>query len=227
MIRTIIFDLDNTLIDFWKFKTKSVDAAINAMIKAGLKIKKRDAMKIIHNLYRIYGMEYKYLFQELLKRVRGKIDYRILGHALVAYRKTRGNLLVSYRGVKPTLRKLKEQGYKLAIISDAPKLKAWVRLVSMGIDEFFDVVITFDDTGKRKPNNLPFRKTLKKMRIKPEEALMVGDSIKRDIIGARTLGIKTVFAKYGYRGKQKNKTRPFDFEIERIEDLLEVLGNLK
>src|SRR3989338_7310100 len=104
MIKTIIFDLDNTLIDFWKFKTRSVDAAINAMIKAGLKIKKGDAMKIIHNLYRGYGMEYKYLFQELLKRVRGKIDYRILGHALVAYRKTRGNLLVSYRGVKPTLR---------------------------------------------------------------------------------------------------------------------------
>jgi putative hydrolase of the HAD superfamily len=227
MIRTIIFDLDNTLIDFWKFKTKSVDAAINAMIKAGLKMKKGDAMKIIHNLYRRYGMEYKYLFQELLKKSKGRVDYRILSHALVAYRKTRGNLLVSYKGVKPTLRKLKKQGYKLAIISDAPKLKAWIRLVSMGIDEFFDAVITFDDTGKRKPNNLPFRKTLEKMRIKPHEALMVGDSIKRDMIGAKAMGIKTVFAKYGYIGKPRSRIKEADFEIERIEDLFKVLGRLK
>lgn len=227
MIKTIIFDLDNTLIDFWKFKTKSVDAAINAMIKAGLRIKKRDAMRIIHNSYKKYGMEYKYVFQGLLKKSKSGIDYRILSHALVAYRRTRGNLLVSYKGVKPTLRKLKEQGYKLAIISDAPKLKAWIRLVSMGIDEFFDVVITFDDTGKRKPHNLPFKRTLKKLRIKPSEALMVGDSITRDMIGAKALGIKTVFAKYGYIGKPKRKIKQADFEIERIEDLLGVVKELK
>lgn len=228
MIKAIIFDLDNTLIDFWTFKTKSVDAAVNAMIKAGLKVKKRDAMKIIRQFYKKHGMEYKYLFQELLEKVNGKIDWRILSYALVAYRKTRGNLLVPYGGVKPTLSILKRRGYKLAVISDAPRIKAWVRLVSMGIDDYFDVVITFEDTGKTKPHSLPFRKTLDKLAVKPSEVLMIGDNLERDIRGAKALGIKTAFAKYGnIRKVNKNLHSKSDFELSKIEDLFYVLKKLE
>lgn len=232
MIKAIIFDLDNTLIDFWNFKSKSVDAAVNAMINAGLNIRKSRARKMIHQLYKQYGMEYQYIFQELLKKVKGRVDYRILSHGLVAYRKTRGNLLVPYEGVKPTLAALKEKGYKLAVISDAPRLKAWIRLASMNIDSFFNIVITFDDTKQRKPHYLPFKKALKKLRIKPHEALMVGDNLKRDIIGAKTLGMKTVFAKYGYIGKPgkskkaKKQAKQADFEINKIEELLKVMEKL-
>ncbi len=223
MIKAIIFDLDNTLIDFWAFKTKSVDAAVNAMIKAGLDVSKKKAMKIIRLLYKKHGMEYKYIFQELLKKTTGKIDYKILSHALVSYRKTRGNLLVSYRGVKPTLAALKKKGYKLAIISDAPKIKAWVRLVSMNIENFFDVVITFDDTNQKKPHFMPFKKALQKLEIKPIECLMVGDNIKRDVIGAKAVGMKTVFAKYGYMGKFKKRRMHADFEISKVEDILKIV----
>lgn len=226
MIKAIIFDLDNTLIDFWNFKIKSVDAAIDAMINAGLNVKKSKAKEIIHELYKKYGMEYKYIFQELLKRVKGKVDVKILSHGLVAYRRTRGNLLVPYKGVKPTLQALKKQGYRLAILSDAPRLKAWVRLVSMQIDKFFDVVITFEDTKQKKPHYLPFRNALKKLRLKSEEVLMVGENIKKDIIGARKLGIKTVFAKYGCIKKPKIKVKT-DFEINKIEELLNVVKKLE
>jgi len=44
----------------------------------------------------------------------------------------------------------------------------------MGMDSFFDAVITFDDTGKTKPDEAPFRAALKKLGVKPEEAVMVG-----------------------------------------------------
>lgn len=221
MIKAVIFDLDNTLVDFWAFKTKSVDSAIKAMIKAGLKINKKKAMRIISRFYKRHGMEYKYIFQEMLEEAYGRVDWRILAHGLVAYRKTRGNLLSSYKGVKPTLKKLKQKGYKLAIISDAPRLKAWVRLASMGIAEMFDAVVTFDDTGKRKPHSLPFKLVLKKLEIKPKESVMVGDNAKRDITGARKAGMKTVFARYGCAGRIK-KTNA-DFEILKIEDLLDVI----
>jgi putative hydrolase of the HAD superfamily len=227
MIKAIIFDLDNTLINFWKFKTKSVDAAINAMINAGLGSNKGDARRIIQGLYEKRGMEYKYIFQELLREVEGKIDYRILSHGLVAYRRTRGNLLVPYKGVKPTLVALKRNGYKLAIISDAPRIKAWTRLVSMEIDNLFDVVVVFEDTGKTKPHSLPFSKAIKKLKVKPSQVLMVGDNIKRDIQGAKRLGMKTAFARYGDVGVNKNLKSNADFELDRIEELLNVVKKTK
>ena len=51
MIKAILFDIDNTLIDFMKMKEKSCEAAVEAMISKGLKMKKQEAMKEIYSIY--------------------------------------------------------------------------------------------------------------------------------------------------------------------------------
>ena len=67
MIKAVIFDLDNTLIDFMTMKKLSCDAAVSAMIGAGLNVNKSKAMKELFNLYDKYGLEEKTIFQKLLK----------------------------------------------------------------------------------------------------------------------------------------------------------------
>ena len=47
MIKAVIFDLDNTLIDFLKMKKQSCSAAIDAMIGAGLKVEHDKAIKVL------------------------------------------------------------------------------------------------------------------------------------------------------------------------------------
>ena len=54
MIKAVIFDLDNTLIDFMRMKKLSCDAAISAMIDAGWNVKKDKAMKELFALYDKY-----------------------------------------------------------------------------------------------------------------------------------------------------------------------------
>jgi putative hydrolase of the HAD superfamily len=124
-----------------------------------------------------------------------------------------------YPGVIPTLLKLKQQGLKLAIVSDAPILQAWTRLTEMKIQDFFDAVVTFDDTGERKPSALPFKKALEQLGMEPEEVLHVGDWPERDIAGAKALGMKTALAKYG---TIKPATVKADYELDKIEDLLKI-----
>ena len=218
MIKAIIFDLDNTLIDFVKFKRKCCEEAISAMIKEGLKIPKDKSMEILYSLYSKYGMEDQTIFQKFLKKTTRKIDYQKLAHAVNAYRKAR--VLLPYPGVKKTLKRLKEKNLKLAIVSDAPKLKAWLRLTAMQLDDFFDVVVALEDTGKLKPSKAPFIIALNKLKVKPSECLMVGDRPERDMKGAKALGMKTCFAKYGHEGKAKGK---WDYEIDNIEKLLEII----
>jgi putative hydrolase of the HAD superfamily len=221
MIKAILFDIDNTLIDFYNFKNKCVDAALDAMIRAGLKIKKQDAWKIIKELYEEYGMEYKEIFQAFMKKAIGKIDYRILSHGLLAYRKARLNVLVPYPNVKQTIQKLKKK-YKIAVLSDAPIEKAWMRIVLMDIDKLLDIVITFEDTKKRKPHPLPFRKAVEKLKVHPSEILMVGDSIHKDMQGAKRIGMHTCLALYGRTLIPKKNPENVDFMINHISDLLKI-----
>lgn len=220
MIKAVLFDLDNTLIDFMRMKKNSCEAAISAMIDAGLKVKKEKALKKLFNLYDKYGLEDNKIFQKFLKEEIGKIDYRILANAIVAYRNVRSSYLQPYPHTDYVLIKLKSKGIKLAIVSDAPKLKAWLRLMAMKVGNFFDVVVAFEDTKQLKPSSLPFEAALKKLNLKPEDCLMVGDLPHRDVEGAKKLGMKTCFAKYG---NPKIKKSNADYEIDDIKELLKIV----
>ena len=221
MIKAIIFDLDNTLIDFMRMKKLSCEAAMDAMISAGLKIDKKRGMRILFQLYFEHGLEYQKIFQVFLKKVLGRIDYGIMASGIVAYRRIKEGLLYPYPNVVSTLNELKKK-YKIAILSDAPRIQVWIRLVAMNIQDKFDIVVTFDDTKAKKPGKKPFLYVLKKLKSRPEECLMVGDSLKRDIAPAKKLGFRTAFAKYGLNTIEKADVRP-DYVMNNIKDLLKKL----
>ena len=220
MINAVIFDLDNTLIDFMSMKKMSCDAAVSAMIGAGLNVDKDKALKELFSLYDKHGMEDRSIFQKFLKKLAKSIDYEVLASGIVAYRRVRAGFLEPYPHVAEVLFELKKRGIKLAIVSDAPRLKAWIRLVSMKVNHLFDVVITFDDTKELKPSIVPFKAAFKKLGLNPNECLMVGDRPERDIKGAKKLGMSTCFARYG---NPKAKGSGADYEISDIKELLEIV----
>ena len=219
-VKAIIFDLDNTLIDFTRMKKEATEAAIEAMIDAGLKIEKKKALRMINRLYEKYGIEYQKVFDKLLWKIVGKVDKKILAAGVVAYRRVKEGYVEPYPNVIPTLIELIRRGYKLGIISDAPAFQAWSRLAGMKLMHFFDFVIAFEETKRRKPNQLPFKLAVKKLKLKPNEIMMVGDDPRRDIAGAKKIGMVTVLAKYGQVFKARVKP---DFEINDISELLKIL----
>lgn len=220
MIKAVLFDLDNTLIDFLRMKRLSCEAAIDAMIGAGLNVSHENAIKALFELYDKHGMEDKAIFQKFLKKLTGKVNYKILANGIVAYRRVREGFLEPYPNVDYVLLKLKGMGLKLAIVTDAPRLKAWIRLAAMKLSNYFDVVVAFEDTKQHKPSKLPFKAALKQLSLKPEECLMLGDWPERDIKGAKAIGMKTCFARYG---NLKAKKVNADYEIKNIKELLDIV----
>ena len=85
----------------------------------------------------------------------------------------------------------------------------------------FHAVVTFDDTGERKPNPGPFRKALELLNVKPAEALMIGDWAERDMIGAANIGMKTVFARY--RDTFGTVETHADYEVNDVKELLQIV----
>ncbi|MBU0457314.1 MAG: HAD-IA family hydrolase [Nanoarchaeota archaeon] len=219
MIKGVLFDLDNTLIDFMTMKKRCTEAAVTAMVDAGLNMKKEVAYKRMFTMYKEHGIEDQRIFEKFLKKYNNKVEYKILSAGIVAYRKVKLGQLTPYPHVRSTLMKLRNKGIKLGVISDAPKLQAWPRLTEMNLVEFFDIVLGYEDTGKLKPSSEPFRKALRKMKLKPKEVLFVGDNPKRDVLGAKKVGMRTCLATYG----QVFKGRGADYKIEGVEELVGVL----
>lgn len=222
MIRAIIFDLDNTLVDFMAMKEAAIEAAALAMIDAGLKMPKQAVKEKIYEIYEAEGIEDQKVLDKFLTRALGTIDYRIHAAGIIGYRRAREAALVLYPHVQLVLMELMKRGIKLAVLSDAPRLQAWLRLCQLNLQHIFDVVITFEDTEKRKPAAEPFRMALQKLHVIPEQAIMVGDWAERDIYGAKLLKMKTVFARYGDRFGTEHSGA--DYEIDDIIQLLEIVN---
>ena len=197
MIRAIIFDLDNTLTDFMKMKRAAIEAAVDGMLDAGLTLRRDTVAEKIFAVYEREGIEYQQVFDLFLKEELGGIDYKILTSAIIAYRRARDSYLVLYPHVNLTLLELMKRGLKLAVVSDAPRLQAWMRLAQLQLQHLFDPVVAFDDTGERKPSPKPFARALELLGVEPSQAIMVGDWPERDVVGAKKLGIRTAFARYG------------------------------
>lgn len=221
MIKGVIFDLDNTLVDFMRMKREAVNAAIHSMIDAGLQLTSDEAQDRIDTIYKERGIEFQNVFDQLLYDVFQKVDYKILSAGIIAYRRAREAALVPYPHVNLTLVELIKRGVKLAVVSDAPGREAWLRLCYLNFHHMFDAVVTFEDTGERKPGPAPFRKALELLKLHPREAIMVGDWAERDIVGAAAVGMTTVFARYGDTFGTINSNAKY--EINDIAELLAVI----
>src|SRR5262249_9117078 len=119
---------------------------------------------------------------------------------------------------------LLKRGLKLAVVSDAPRHQVWLRLASLQLHNLFDVVVTFDDTGARKPSPEPFQKALERLHLPASETLMVGDWADRDVAGAPQVGIRTVFARYG--DTFGTRASGADFDVNDLVELLDIVDRL-
>jgi len=219
MIKAVIFDIDNTLTDFMKMKRTAVDAAVEGMMDAGLPGFKDDLVKEVFDHYWKEGIEDQKIFDKILKAKLGHIDYKILAGGILAYRRAKNGTMVLYPRVNHTLIELMKMGIKRTVISDAPKMEVWLRIVGLGLHHYFDEIITSEDFGVKKPDPKPFRKALEVLGTRGDETLMIGDWPDRDVKGAKGAGIRTCWAKYGDTFETKESGAEFE-----IDDIYEVIG---
>lgn len=122
------------------------------------------------------------------------------------------------------LTELKKKGYKLGIITNTvTSREEHVRMALRKIDveKYFDAILTSVDVGHEKPDERIFMTALRKLRVKPNEAVMVGNRIGADIMGGNRMGMKTILFKWNKRYPEKI-TSPEEQPARTIKSLKEL-----
>jgi putative hydrolase of the HAD superfamily len=214
--RAILFDLDNTLVEL-------IDA-------------KRHACGMVT---RFIGLEDNgELFEYFRRAVHHFESHEHLRDYLVDRGLTGGDLFLrcmhiheeekldhvqAYDGVAETLAYLRERGFRLAVVTDAYQEGARARLERTGLLGYVDQLVTTEMTGRKKPDPSPFLLALELLEVLPEEAIIVGDSLRREIAPGNQLGIVTAHAAYGDRNQGSIDGATPDYVLSDIREIIRIL----
>ena len=146
--------------------------------------------------------------------------------ACQVYETVKLQYIYPYEGVTETLQSLYSQGYLMGIVTDAHSRDATFRLEKTGLLPFFCCMVTYDMVKVKKPAPEPFLFALEMMKAGPSDAVLIGDSPRRDIEPCRGLGIRTVYARYGDCFSIDRTNVPADFVIDTMAELPEILNGL-
>jgi len=95
---------------------------------------------------------------------------------------------------EPCLRELKKK-YRLALLSNGATDLQREKLEASGLAGYFEVVVISGEVGIGKPEPGIFLLALERLGVSPQSAVMVGDSLARDIKGAQAAGMRAVWLK--------------------------------
>ncbi|MCX7075114.1 MAG: phosphoglycolate phosphatase [Methylococcales bacterium] len=129
-----------------------------------------------------------------------------------------------YDGVLETLQTLKNDGFKLACITNKTARFTNPLMETAGLAPYFDFIASGDTFAEMKPNPLPLLETAKLLNVVPENAWMIGDSIN-DISAGKRAGFKTIAVSYGYAGQHSMADLNADYTVNAILEIVDLIKN--
>jgi len=190
MIKALIFDLNDTLDESTNVKLKAMRDALKS---AGVRIEASLVGRIMVDIERIdlrnpqLGMdEIVYLALERLE-TNPKAKRRICKEYALQREKGK-DISDEFIEMLPLL----ADKYRLMIFTGGPRKGADRWLDRHGIKKYFSEVYITGELGLHKPSVEALERILKDQSLKASECIMIGDDVIKDLLPAKTLGIKTI-----------------------------------
>ena len=131
------------------------------------------------------------------------------------------HLSVPFPNTQDTLKRLKGAGVKIAAVTTRSKRTSIKTLELAGITGYFDAIISGEDAEHPKPHPEPLFKALQQLEVRPEKAVMIGDT-EADILAGKNAEVKTIGVSYGFHGFHIAGSKP-DFIIDDIADIIPII----
>lgn len=229
-LEAIFFDIDDTLFSTSVFADQARRAAVDAMLRAGLRCERDVALRELHDVITEFSSNYGNHFDKVLDRIgadswSGHNRAVIVAAGVVAYHDTKWSKLKVWDDVYEVLRWLAGKAVTRGVISAGITIKQAEKLVRLGVLEFLTPSAIFftDQVGFSKPNPKLYRRVLQKLGFDPARCLYVGDNPTHDIDPCNAEGWITARARRGGRYAELDGATKADYEVTDFFGLREIL----
>lgn len=229
MIKAVLLDIDNTLLDFDAYVHESMK---NGFEKFGLGECNEHTYAVFHavnnGLWK--QIEEGTLTFEQLKKVRWNKVFEALGIDFdgiffeTYFREYLNESAIPVKGAKELLEYLHGKGYILCAASNGPFDQQCNRLKIGGMFEYFTHFFVSGKIGFSKPAaeffDVCFKEINQNLKVEKDEIILIGDSLSADIEGAREFGFRTCY--FNFKGKDFDENGT-DYSVNKLEEIQNIL----
>jgi len=229
-VRAVIFDLDDTITDFLSAADAAFMAAFSDIAEEnGVDVQDLHAryMELFEEFYTLHLEghvnleEFRvYRFSRAFELVGLPVDETFLD-LTIDFQFYYDHELETFPGACTVLKALDEQ-YPLGLITNGPTDAQWRKINKFKLSRIFEVILVSGQLGIAKPDPRIFDVALEGLRVAPEEAIMVGNSLEHDHLGAINAGVPFVWANHQGRDLPEGWPEP-DHIIGSFSELRELL----
>lgn len=225
-IRAVGFDIDGTLYPssalYWRMIPRTIGHLVFLLRYNKLRTKLRDAEFLAkHGFASVNTTEafHKKEAELLALKSGSNVEalYTVMETCIYEKSENMFRHIKLYDGVRELLAELRNRGLRLGALSDFPAGK---KLEYLGIEQYFDVIMTSEETGMLKPFAKPFEVFADRLGVKPAEMLYVGNSERYDVRGAKNTGMKTAYI------NPRARPSSADFVFAKYTQLTEYINKL-
>jgi HAD superfamily hydrolase (TIGR01509 family) len=208
MIKLLIFDLDNTLFDtYGQLGVDVMDEMMHRMRKAGLK---EEQEEIIREKYPFTG--FRILAREL------KLSEKLKKIGMSAYEEMDLSGITPY----PDIEVLGQLEQKKVLVTSGTQKVQMDKIRILGIQHFFDELVVDESNSVEGRKNM-FSELARKYKIKPAEAVVVGDNPEIELAAGKSLGMVTVHIK-----RRENALKgEADYHVKDLYEIKRILDEMK
>lgn len=223
MIKAVLIDIDDTIFDFEKCSRNSF---VKTLEKLNLKFREED-FSYFNKVNDILWTKQK-LGEINIKEVFIKRDYLMGKYFNLDIEKGLFNdLFVKFLydeiemvdGIEDLLLYLSEK-YKIFAASNGIYKMQENRLKKSNLDKYFDEIFVSEKIGYEKPDKKFFKKIMDITKFSNDDLIMIGDSIKSDIIGSKNSKIKSI---YFNKEDKKITDKNFTYQVKSLSEIKKIL----
>lgn len=234
LVRLLIFDLDNTLINYGGLTQKAWQLTCERLINSyQLDL---DANKLANEIVAVNNS----IWEDESKRPKGNFSFNELRTSIVTkalqnlnieneeivnylvnqYSKCKHEVIYVFEDVEVTLKELKKRGYLIALLTNGDSAFQREKLQRFDLEKLFDGIFIDGEQGVGKPEKRAYFNVLNYFKVAPNQACMIGDHFLWEVIAPKKYGLKAIWVNRGNLGVQSDEDTQADAVIKNIKELL-------